>query len=94
MQILYKDTFIIRLQDQWRYLNERSPKAAQRFKTKIIDKIKGISRNPYHCRKSMCFDDDSIRDLVYDGYTVVFRVNGNQVEVFGLVRYQEYPTDE
>jgi len=44
-------------------------------------------------RKSIYFDDDSIRDLIFKGYTVVFRINNSQIEVFGFVKFQENPTD-
>jgi len=44
-------------------------------------------------RKSIYFDNDSIRDLIYKGYTVVFRINIDQIEVFGFVKYQEKSLD-
>ena len=63
------------------------------FKNELIEKIKTISNNPYQYRKSIYFDNDLIRDLIYKGYTVVFRINKNVIEVFGFVKHQEKPTD-
>ncbi len=34
-----------------------------------------------------------IRNLIFKGYTVVFKINRNQIEVFGLTKYQSNPTD-
>jgi len=39
------------------------------------------------------FDDTSIRDLIFKGYTIVFRIIDNTIEVFGFVKYQEKPID-
>ena len=52
-----------------------------------------IPANPLIFRKSVYFDDNSTRDLIYKGYTIVFRINDNQIEVFGFVKYQDKPTD-
>jgi hypothetical protein len=44
-------------------------------------------------RKSIYFENSNIRDLIFKGYTVVFRINEEQIEVFGFVKYQNNPTD-
>ena len=37
-----------------------------------------------------CFDD-FIRDYIFKGYTIVFRIAKMQIEVFGFVKFQEKP---
>lgn len=93
MRIVYKESFTIRLERQIKFIKQDNPAAAQRFKKEIIKKIKTIPSNPRIFRKSIYFDDESIRDLIFKGYTVVFRITENRIEVFGFVKYQEYPTD-
>jgi len=93
MKIVYKDTFVIRLERQIKYIASDNPTAAKNFKRDLIDKIKKIPANPLIFRKSIYFQDELIRDLIFKGYTVVFRINENQIEVFGLVKFQENPTD-
>lgn len=50
---------------------------------------------PYANRQSIYFNNQEIKDLVFKGYTIVYRVNvgNNIIEVFGLTKYQDKPTD-
>jgi len=91
MKIVYKDNFVKRLENQLDYIAKDKTSAARKFKLELIEKIKEIPKNPKSFRKSIYFSDDSIRDLIYKGYTIVFRINSNQIEVFGFVKYQEKP---
>ena len=93
MKIVFKDTFVFRLERQISYIANDNPTAAKKFKRGLLEKIKAIPSNPLIFRKSIYFQDESIRDLIFKGYTVVFRINGNQIEVFGFVKFQENPTD-
>ena len=93
MKIVYKETFVKRLEKQLIYLSENSPKSARKLKAELIKRIKEIPENPYLFRKSIYFENDLIRDLIYKGYTIVFRINNNQIEIFGFTRFQENPTD-
>ena len=93
MIIVYKDTFAFRFEKQLRYIANDNPSAARKFKKDLLTKIKSIPSNPLIFRKSVYFDDDSIRDLIFKGYTIVFRINKNQIEIFGFVKFQENPTD-
>lgn len=93
MKIVYKATFVDRLEKQLRYIARDNPSAAKRLKKDIINKIKSIPLNPRLFRKSIYFEDETIRDLIFKGYTIVFRVTKNQVEVFGFVKFQEKPID-
>jgi len=93
MRILFKDTFVYRLEKQLDYIALDSPAAARRFKNDLLKLIKTIPSNPYKNRKSIWFDDQNIRDLIFKGYTIVFRINNNIIEVFGFVKYQDSPTE-
>jgi len=92
MKILFKDTFIFRLEKQLDYIALDSPGNARKFKTELLSKIREIPSNPYRYRKSIYFENNKIRDLIYKGYTVVFRI-GENIEVFGFVKFQKNPTD-
>ena len=93
MKIIFKDTFVIRLASQLDYISIDSPKRARKFKSDLINRIKEIPTNPFRYRKSIYFSDENIRDLVFKGYTIVFRINDNTIEVFGFVKFQNNPTD-
>ncbi|WP_433991472.1 type II toxin-antitoxin system RelE/ParE family toxin [Kordia algicida OT-1] len=93
MKIIYKDTFVERLEKQLKYIAKNNQKSAIKLKSELLQRIKSIPENPYLFRKSIYFEDDSIRDLIHKGYTIVFRIRENQIQVFGFVRFQEKPTD-
>ncbi len=91
MKIIFKDTFVDRLENQVEFIAIDSPLNARKFKNKLLVRIKQISRNPYQYRKSIYFNDINIRDMIFKGYTIVFRITDTTVEVFGYVKYQNSP---
>jgi plasmid stabilization system protein ParE len=93
MKIVFKDSFLNRLENQIDYISLDSPSRARKFKNELLKRIKEIPKNPFRYRKSIYFDLEEIRDLIFKGYTIVFRVTENQIEIFGFVKYQNSPID-
>lgn len=93
MKIVYTESFSNRLIEQIRYISKDNPAAAERLKRDLIKKIKKIKESPLIYRKSIYFDDASVRELVFKGYIVVFRINHSleQIEVFGFVKFRSHP---
>jgi plasmid stabilization system protein ParE len=91
MKIIFKDTFVDRLEKQIEFIALDNPSIARKFKNKLLAKIKQIPRNPYQYRKSIYFNDINIRDMIFKGYTIVFRITDTAIEVFGFVKYQNSP---
>lgn len=91
MKIVFKDTFILRLEKQIEYISLDSTSNARKFKNELFRKIKQIPSNPYLYRRSIYFEDASIRDLIFKGYTIVFRITPEQIEIFGFVKFQNEP---
>jgi plasmid stabilization system protein ParE len=93
MKVVFKDTFIQRLESQIKFISVDSPTRARKFKSDLFKRIKEIPANPYIYRKSIYFEEGTIRDLIFKGYTIVFRITEENIEVFGFVKYQNEPTD-
>lgn len=95
MKIKLKGSFVSRLSRQVDYIAYDSPIRARKFQKDIIKAIKSILPNPYKHRQSIYFEDTNIRDLIFKGYTIVFRIveKDNIIEVFGFVKYQEKAED-
>jgi plasmid stabilization system protein ParE len=89
MEIIYKKSFVKRLERQVEYIAGNNPQNALKFRNELFVKLRKISENPYAFRKSVYFDKNDIRDLVFKGYTIVFRINKNRIEVFGFTKYQK-----
>jgi plasmid stabilization system protein ParE len=93
MKIVFKATFLNRLENQIEYISKDSPSLARKFKSDLFKKIREIPQYPYSYRKSIYFDVEVIRDLIYKGYTVVFRITEERIEVFGFVKFQNEISD-
>ena len=93
MKIVFKDTFVLRLESQLEYIASNNPHNARVFKNDLFQKIKAIPNHPLKHRKSIYFNDPTIRDLIFKGYTIIYRINNEQIVVFGFVKHQSSNTD-
>ena len=57
------------------YIAQDKLSASENFLNELDKLINNLSNFPFKFRKSKYFDDDNIRDMIYKGYTVVYRVN-------------------
>ncbi|MGF1639212.1 MAG: type II toxin-antitoxin system RelE/ParE family toxin [Cyclobacteriaceae bacterium] len=88
----YKD----KLNAQVKYIAKDKPMAARRFKNQLISQIKKIPEMPFGHRKSIFFNREDIRDLVFKGYISVYKIDQNLqvIEVFGFNKYMDDLFDE
>jgi plasmid stabilization system protein ParE len=91
MKIIFKESFLNRLEKQVDYISCDSPARARKFNKELITRIRQIPLNPWQYRKSIYFDDIQIRDLIFNGYTIVFRITDTAIEVFGFIKFQNKP---
>jgi len=56
------------------------------FVKNLKKRIKLLIEFPYQHRKSIYFNDDSVRDMVYMGYTIVYEVDKdkNTLEILSI----------
>jgi len=78
---------------QIEYIAKDKATAARKFKEEILQRIKEVPAMPYCNRKSIFFDDDEIRDLIYKGYIVVYKINKKDqiIKIFGFTKYEDKP---
>ncbi len=93
MKIKITQEFRKQLNKQVKYISRDKSAAARRFKNDLISRIKNIPKAPFSNRKSIYFDRDDIRDLIFKRYIVVYRINMKDdiIEVFGFTKYQDRP---
>jgi plasmid stabilization system protein ParE len=89
MKIILEDAFKRKLDRQVDFIARDKHQAARKFKKNIISKIKEIPSYPKSYRKSIFFEDENIRDLIFKGYVVLFKIAENQIVVFGFVKWEE-----
>ena len=49
--------------------------ASENFLNELDERINDLINFPFKYRKSIYFDNENIRDMVYKGYTIVYRVD-------------------
>lgn len=90
MKIEITKDFRLDLDSQIRYISKDKPIAARKFKADLIKKIKKDLKNPFYFKKSRYYNDESIRDYVFKGYTVVYYIDLDQkiISVFGFIKHK------
>lgn len=95
MTIIYKDSFKERFNSQLDYISANNKTAAKNFRDKLNSEIETLKDMPFRCGKSIYFDDENIRDLIFKGYVIVYKIQlkTDKIEIFGFTKYQNTPTD-
>ena len=93
MKISITEDFKSILADQVEFIARDKPGAARKFKNELLKRIKEIPKMPKKHRKSIFFENENIRDLIYKGYTIVYRIKEEEriIEVFGLTKFEKNP---
>ncbi|MGO4905183.1 type II toxin-antitoxin system RelE/ParE family toxin [Flavobacterium sp. W20_MBD1_R3] len=63
------------LEDIIDFISRDKPLAARKFKIALIKNIKKDLQRPFLFKKSIYFGDENIRDYVFKGFTVIFKVD-------------------
>ena len=62
-------------QSFFKHISKDKILASKNFKKELFQQIKNIPNFPYKYRKSIYFDDENIRDMIFKGYTIVYKVD-------------------
>lgn len=89
MNFEFDDRFIKALSDIESFIALDSLERAEKFKNDIIDKISSLDFMPKRCRKSTLANDESIRDLIFKGYIIVFKIQNDTIEVLYIYKENE-----
>ncbi|MFP5436598.1 MAG: type II toxin-antitoxin system RelE/ParE family toxin [Bacteroidia bacterium] len=89
MKVKVLQSFRLKFNDQLLYIAEDKPSAARKFRNDVLVKLKDLAVMPYSNRKSVYFRNENIRDLVFKGYVIIYRIKPelNEIEVFGFIKY-------
>ncbi len=94
MKIVFEDSFLLKLQRQADYISNDKPQAAKKFKIAVIKECESLISNPYRCRKSIHFNDENIRDLIFKGYTIIYKISDDTISIFALTKHQEHGSEQ
>ena len=60
------------------------------FITELKKQIKTLQQMPQRCRKSFYTDVSDTHDLIYKGYTIVYKIIDNTVYILTIFRQRSY----
>ena len=91
MKVRINPTFSNKLLRQIDYIAQDKPEAALKFYLDIEDRINQIPAHPFKYRQSIFSEDINVRDLVFKGYVITFRILESEkvIEVFSFYKYEK-----
>lgn len=91
MQIIRDTKYLAKIQSIAEYIAKDSIVRAFDFLDDLDEQINDLTNMPFKCRKSIYFDNDNIRDLIFKGYIIVYKVDKtkNQIIIIGINKYKQ-----
>ena len=92
MQVHKADRFLTELETVVDFIAQDSWKRAEKFANELNSKIMELPRFPYKCRQSLKSDDAAIRELIYEGYVIPYRVDSvkGMIVILGIFSENEW----
>jgi len=90
MQINFDPEFIYTLIDQIDVIALDKPQTAKAFKLELFEKCRSLAEMPYRCRKSIYYDAENVRDMIFKGYTIVYVIREDEIIILSLINQQNF----
>lgn len=86
-QVLIEPEAQTDLKDIYNYICKNdSCEKAKKFLSKLQKAIVSLSFMPYRCRNSHYIDDGKTKDLIFQGYTICFHIEKQNVHIVAVFR--------
>jgi plasmid stabilization system protein ParE len=85
MVIKKSDQYKHQLKNILEYIAKDKTSAMIQFRKELNISVNSLSDMPYKYRKSYYYNDERIRDMVFRGYTIIYKISGEFiiiVEIF------------
>lgn len=91
MEIIYDPKFIGQFTEIWDFISLDSQNRANKFKHNLKEKIQNLENMPFKYRQSIYFDNQNIRDLIYKGYIIPYKIDlsKNTILILGITKYKK-----
>ena len=89
MVIIRKREYLDALKEIIAYIAKDSPDRARQFKRQLDSRIDDLVTFPYKFRQSLHHDSVEVRDLIFKGYTIVYRINTpeEKIEIIDIFKW-------
>lgn len=90
MKIRFESNFEQSLLSILDYIATDKLSASIKFRKELQHKISLLRDNPYLHRKSIYFEDEAYRDLIYKGYTVIYKISKDIIIILEIFKWIEH----
>jgi toxin ParE1/3/4 len=85
MQIEWSDAALDNLEIIRDYIGKDSPYYARRFIERIFDAAEALQDHPQMGRQVPEADRDDVRELIFQGYRIIYRTKSDRVQVITVI---------
>jgi plasmid stabilization system protein ParE len=89
MKIVFEDKFLNNFNHILDFIAQDKKSASIKFKSQIKKKIGFLPQAPYIHRKSFYFQDDTYRDLIYKGYTIIYKIQTDTIIILDIFKWTD-----
>lgn len=84
MKIITTNEFSFELKVVVLYIAKDSINKAKEFKDTLYLELRNLDFMPYRNRESIYYDDEDIRDMIFKGYVIVYKIDNSKNSIFVL----------
>ena len=86
MNIVRSKLYLKQFRDILFTIAQDKKEAAKGFKSSLNNSINGLVNFPFKYRKSIYYEDETIRDMTFKGYSIIYRVleSQNNIEILEI----------
>jgi len=89
MRVVYEKQFKIALKDIADFIAEDKVSASHLFKKELKNKFELVVENPKMYRASVYHKSESYRDLVFMGYTAIYKIEDDVIKVLDIFKWMD-----
>ncbi len=91
MKIVESGRFKEELKSIALYIKKDKLSASVDFVKELRNHIKGLIDFPYKYRQSIYFNDKNIRDMIFKGYTIIYEICDDRIEIITIFNKNRPP---
>ena len=88
MIIIKDENYLSQLFTLLSYIGKDKQSASKKFEEELNNKINLLKTSPFMCKQSNYFEHEAYRDLVYSGYTIIYKVEEEKIIILEIFKWQ------
>jgi plasmid stabilization system protein ParE len=90
MKIVRSRQFQNKFKNILAYIAKDKISASKKFREELNERLNELDHFPYKYRKSFYFNDENIRDLIFKGYTIIYKIEKDKIIILDIFKKEQY----